>query len=89
LGSLIIEPPLVAADAPVYAAFEFSRVLDSAAPGQNFSIGRGLGVSIEVEKTSDGTLEIGGSQTPVLAALHVGTARLTFASRTINDKVVV
>ena len=43
-GSLMIEPPLVAADAPAYATFEFSRVLDSAAPGQNFSIGRGLGV---------------------------------------------
>jgi hypothetical protein len=89
LGSLIIEPPLVAANAPVYAAFEFSRVLDSAAPGQNFSIGRGLGVAIEVEKTSGGTLEVGGPQSPVLAALHVGSARLTFASRTINDNVVV
>jgi len=64
-------------------------VLDSAAPGQNFSIGRGLGVAIEVEKTSGGTLEVGGPQSPVLAALHVGSARLTFASRTINDNVVV
>jgi len=89
LGSLIIEPPLVAADAPAYATFEFSRVLDSAAPGENFSIGRGLGISIEVEKTSDGSLELGGSQSPAPAALHVGSARLTFASRTINDKVVV
>jgi hypothetical protein len=89
LGSLAIEPPLVAADGPVYATFEFSRVLDSAAPGQNFSIGLGLGVSIEVEKTSDGPLELGGPQSPAPGALHVGSARLAFASHTINDKVVV
>jgi hypothetical protein len=42
-------------------------------------------VSIEVEKTSDGTLTIEG----LPAALHVGSARLTFASRTINDSVVI
>jgi hypothetical protein len=85
LGALVIQPPLVVGDAPAYATFEFSRLLDSAAPGQNFSIGRGLGVSIEVEKTSDGTLTIEG----LPAALHVGSARLTFASRTINDSVVI
>ncbi|HXY35679.1 MAG TPA: DUF1501 domain-containing protein [Planctomycetaceae bacterium] len=89
LGALVIEPPLVTGNRPVYATFEFSRVLDGAAPGENFSIGRGLGVSIEVEKTSEGILEVGGTQSPVPAALNIGSARLTFASRTINDKVVV
>jgi hypothetical protein len=84
-GSLVIQPPLVVGDAPAYATFEFSRLLNSAAPGQNFSIGRGLGLSIEVEKTSDGTVTIEG----LTAALHVGSARLTFASRTIDDKVMV
>ncbi len=87
-GSLVIEPPLVVGEAPTYATFEFSRVLDGAGPGQNFSIGLGLGVSIEVEKTSDGTWEVGGPQTPAPAALYIASARLTFASRTINDKVV-
>jgi hypothetical protein len=89
LGSLVFQPTPIVGSTPVYAAFEFSRVLDSAAPGQNFSIGRGLGVSIEVEKTSDGVLELGGLKLPEPAALHIGSARLTFASRTINDKVVV
>jgi hypothetical protein len=84
----VIEPPLVVGDAPICATFEFSRVLDGAAPGQNFSIGLGLGVSIEVEKTSEGTWEVGGPQAPAPAALHIASARLTFASRTINDKVV-
>jgi len=85
LGSIVVQPPIVVGNEAVYAKFEFVRILDSAAPGQNFSIGRGLGVSIEVEKTSDGTLTTEGFS----AALHVGAARLTFASRTINDKVVV
>ncbi|HEV8002310.1 MAG TPA: DUF1501 domain-containing protein [Planctomycetaceae bacterium] len=85
LGSFVVQPPIVVGNDPVYAKFEFVRILDSAAPGQNFSIGRGLGVSIEVEKTSDGTLTTEGFS----AALHVGSALLTFASRTINDKVVV
>ncbi len=88
-GSLVIEPPLVVGETPTGATFEFSRVLDGAAPGQNFSIGLGLGVSIEVEKTADGIGEVGGPQAPAPAALHIASARLTFASRTINDKVVV
>ncbi len=91
LGSLVFQPPLVVGESPVYATFEFSRILDGAGPGQNFSIGRGLGVSIEVEKTSDGTVVFDGAafDGPVQAALHVASARLTFTSRTINDKIVV
>jgi len=87
-GSLAIDPPLVVGDAPACSTFEFSRVLDGAGPGQNFSIGLGLGVSIEVEKTSEGTWEVSGAQAPAPAALYIAAARLTFASRTINDKVV-
>jgi hypothetical protein len=89
LGSLVIQPPLIAGTAPAYATFDFSRVLDGAAPGQNFSIGQGLGVSIEVEKTSDGTLSIRGPDLSSPPVLRIRSARLTFASRTINDKVVV
>jgi hypothetical protein len=89
LGSLTFQPPAAIEPALTYARFEFTRVLDSTAPGQNFSIGLGLGISIEVEKASEGALELGGPQSPALAALHVGSARLTFASRTIDDKVVV
>ncbi|HET6326025.1 MAG TPA: DUF1501 domain-containing protein [Planctomycetaceae bacterium] len=85
LGSLVFQPPFVVGETPAYTKFEFARVLDSAGPGQNFSIGRGLGVSIEVEKTSEGSLTIEGS---AAAALHVKSARLSFSSRTINDKVV-
>jgi hypothetical protein len=62
-----------------------SQLLDSAKPGDNFSIGKGLGVAIEIEKTSDGPLELAGGR----AFLRIGSARLEFNSRTINDKVVV
>jgi hypothetical protein len=88
-GSLVIEPPLVVGTAPVCATFVFPQILDGGAPGQNFGIGLGLGVSIEVEKTSDGPLELTGPHALLPAALHVASARLAFASHTINDKVVV
>jgi Protein of unknown function (DUF1501) len=87
-GSLAIDPPFCAAGSPVHASFEYSRVLDGAAPGQNFSIGKGLGVSIEIEKVSDGAIEWSG-QWPDAIALCVRSARLSFASHTIDDKVVV
>jgi hypothetical protein len=84
-GSLVIQPPLVVGNAPRWVRFEFTQILDGASPGQNFSIGRGLGVAIEVEKTLEGPLAING----LSAALQVGSARLSFASHTIDDKVVV
>jgi hypothetical protein len=85
LGSLTIPLPSVIGDKPVFASFELSQVLDSSAPGQNFSIGKGLGVAIEVEKTSDGTLDLSAGR----AFLLVESAVLRFNSRTINDKVMV
>jgi hypothetical protein len=86
-GSQTFQPPVATGEKPAYATFEFARLLDSAGPGQNFGIGRGLGVSIEVEKTSEGLLEL----PPSVGAAYLccGSARLTFRSRTINDKVVV
>ena len=91
LGSLTIQPPAVVGDQPVWAEFQLIQILDSAGPGQNFSIGCGLGVAIEVEKTVDGTVEMGpdaGKSGSRSVSLRVCSARLRFASRTINDKVV-
>ena len=91
LGSLTIQPPAIVGDQPSWAGFELSQLLDSAGPGQNFSIGRGLGVAIEVEKTADGTLEWGpfaSEKGSGSALLCVRSAQLRFASRTINDKIV-
>jgi hypothetical protein len=91
-GSLAFVPPIAVADRPGWGKFEFTQLLDSSGPGQNFSIGHGLGVSIEIEKTTDGTLnwtsnpDTKGKQS---AALCIRSANVRFASRTIDDKVVV
>jgi len=90
LGSLAIQPPLVVGEKPARVSFELTQRLDSAGPGQNFSIGRGLGVAIEVLKTADGPLELSSGQMGgVSASLRISSAQLRFASHTINDKVVV
>jgi hypothetical protein len=90
LGSLAIQPPLVVGEKPARVSFELTQRLDSAGPGQNFSIGRGLGVAIEVAKTADGLLELHpGQMGGASASLRVSSAQLRFASHTINDKVVV
>jgi hypothetical protein len=87
-GSLVIDPPPGEGKSTAYASFEYSRILDGTAPGQNFSIGKGLGVSIEIEKISDGAIEWSG-QWPEAVGLCIRSARLSFSSHTIDDKVVV
>jgi hypothetical protein len=92
LGAVTIQPPTIVGPESRLAAFELNQLLDSAGPGKNFSIGRGLGVAIEVEKTAEPLLDWGpspGKGTGGWATLCIGTARLRFTSRTIDDKVVV
>jgi hypothetical protein len=69
--------------------FEISALLDSPAPGQNFSIGAGLGVAVIVEKTSPGTLALPAGAAPQCAFLRIHRTGLAFRSRTINDEVTV
>jgi hypothetical protein len=92
LASLTIQPLAIVGNRPVWKGFELGQLLDSAGPGKNFSIGRGLGVAIEVEKTMDGSLEMGPdarTKGSGWASLRVRSAQLQFAGRTINDKVMV
>jgi hypothetical protein len=92
LGSLTIQPPIVVGDNLSWVEFRLSQVLDSSGPGQNFSIGRGLGVAIEVVKTADGALDFAARnerERTGSVALRIRSAVLRFASRTIDDKVVV
>jgi hypothetical protein len=91
-GSLAIQPPIALENRLEWGKFELSQLLDSSGPGQNFSIGHGLGISIEIEKTSEGTLDQGSvSRAPgsCLAWLCIRSATVRFASRTVDDKVVV
>ena len=92
LGSLMILPPIVVGDNLSWTEFRLSQVLDSSGTGQNFSIGRGLGVAIEVVKTADGILDFparNARERTGSVALRIRSAALHFASRTIDDKVVV
>src|SRR5580704_9996567 len=92
LGSLTIQPPIVVGDNLSWTEFRLTQVLDSSGPGQNFSIGRGLGVAIEVVKTADGILDLPARnhrEGTGSVALRIRSAALHFASRTIDDKVVV
>jgi Protein of unknown function (DUF1501) len=92
LGSLVFVPPIALGDRPAWTRFDFDQALDSSGPGQNFSIGRGLGVSIEIEQTGDGALDWGalpGTKGDGCAALCIRSANVRFASHTVDDKVVV
>jgi hypothetical protein len=85
LASLAFQPTFETHGKSPQSPFALTQRLDSAAPGQNFSIGRGLGVAIEIEKTAAGLLDLPKGS----ARLRVTSTRLQFSSHTINDKVVV
>lgn len=88
LSSAEIRPPFYAeTDSAKSAEFELTKRLDSAKPGQNFSIGKGLGVAIIVEKTTDGSVELPDREAG--AFIRVDRAELEFDSRTINNDVTV
>lgn len=87
LASLEFHPTFAGTDRLQFRSFELTKRLDSSRPGANFSIGRGLGVAVIVEKTSPGTLEIPAG-TPAVS-LCIDSIDLQFFSRTINDDVTV
>ena len=93
LGSLTIQPPAVVGDRLRWTQFELSQILDRyEGPDKNFSIGRGLGVAVEVEKTAEGMLESSpamGTKGEGWACLCIRSAKLRFTSHTVDDKVVV
>jgi hypothetical protein len=66
--------------------FELDKRLDSPAPGQNFAIGRGLGVAVVLEKTSPGELEIAPT---CRLQLWIDAVELKFTSRTVDEAVTV
>lgn len=85
LASLPFRPRVAGAKSLGAGEFTLAQVLDSDKPGANFSIGRGLGVGIEVQQAG----ESDWSSTGGFVALRIASAELTFRSRGINDKVVV
>jgi len=88
LGSETFQPAYDDGSGAHRARFEISRLLDSAKPGENFSIGQGLGVAVVVEKNAGAPLELAGGDPPA-AWVEISRAELVFRSRTINDNVTV
>lgn len=89
LHSLEFVPEYADAAKPNYKTFQVSKILDSAEPGQNFSIGNGMGVAVVVEKNGSENWELPAANGPQRAFLRIGRAVLEFSARTINDDVTV
>jgi hypothetical protein len=75
------------AAAPRYEPVELTKDFVHPTPGSNFSFGRGLGIGIVVEKTSDGPLELPAR--PLSAWLRVKHVELTFQGKPVNKDVTV
>jgi len=67
-----------------YSAIEMRQLLDSPAPGANFSIGLGLGVAVIVQKTSPGDLHLPAGRE---AFLDIDSLAVDFGGRQINEAV--
>ena len=72
---------------PRYEPVELTKEFIHPTPGNNFSFGRGLGIGIVVEKTSDGPLELPAK--PLSAWLRVKHVDLTFQGKPVNKDVTV
>lgn len=69
-------------------AYSVDRFLGSTQPGANFPIGNGLGVAVIVEKTTPGTLQLAGRDSPH-AFLRIHSVSLDFNPRPRDDSVTV
>lgn len=87
LAATSISPKWSAEDAANLGWFEFEAPLDSAGPGQNFSIGNGLGIAIVVERNSTSTLKLPPGDQWQFAHFRIDEVTLAFVSRTINEDV--
>jgi hypothetical protein len=67
-----------------FVTLEFAARLDSAKPGANFSIGRGLGVVVTLSPRDVAKKLVGES-----AWLEIADIEVVFTGRTINENVTV
>jgi len=89
LASLEIQSEFCELNEPRFQTFELAARFDSPGPGQNFSIGNGIGVAILVERTDPGELQLSADGDGQFAFLRIDEAKLEFAGRTIDDNVIV
>ncbi|MBX3439569.1 MAG: DUF1501 domain-containing protein, partial [Planctomycetaceae bacterium] len=80
-------PPRVSREHPEFAWFEMVHKLDSPGPGQNFPIGNGYGIAVEVVHSGAEDWQPSLESDELL--LCIEQVRLEFMQRTINDDVTV
>lgn len=86
LASAVFDVKLVEKTSDEWQTVELSKRFVNPNPGGNFSFGAGMGVSIELVKTSGGTLTIAARDR---AFVRVKDVELEFLGKEVNDKVVV
>lgn len=88
-AELTVVPPVVESGRPLeYETFTLEAVFDGPAPGQNFSVGKGLGVALALEKHAPGTWELPGGDERARVLVHVRRMQLDYRPRGINEDVV-
>jgi hypothetical protein len=89
LASVAFTPRFSDASEPVFEKFELSKLFVNPTPGANFSFGAGMGVSVEVVKSSPGTLELPPAREQGWAHVLVDRVELRFIGKERNETVTV
>ena len=86
LASVELTPEFAAADSTEWQSVELTRTFANPNPGGNFSFGAGMGVAIEIEKTTAGALKL---QATDAALIRIADVELEFRGKEVNDNVTV
>jgi hypothetical protein len=86
LASTTIELKLHELGSNEWQTAELSKTFVNPNPGSNFSFGAGMGVSIQLVKSSGGTLKVAATDR---AFVRVADVELDFLGKSVNDKVKV
>lgn len=86
LASTTVDVKLVDGATDEWQTVELSKRFVNPNPGGNFSFGAGMGVSIQLVKSSGGTLKVAAADR---AFVRVNDVRLEFLGKEVNDNVTV
>lgn len=86
LASAEFTPEFAASDSAEWQSVELTRTFANPTPGGNFSFGAGMGVAIEVEKTTAGELQLHAADA---AVIRIADVELEFSGKEVNDDVTV
>ena len=86
LASATVDLKLIETNSGEWQTAELSKSFVNPNPGSNFSFGAGMGVSVQLIKSSGGALKISASDR---AFVRVADVKLDFLGKEVNDKVKV